>query len=132
MSTDIFEGRIRGAVGDLPDLSLFPKRLGETMANANITQSELGRRVGVDRSTVNRWLGGALPEITKIREVAAILHVSPRWLIGMSESDSPDVAAELHALRQRVAELTKENERLAAVERRIHDALRVDAPRRKR
>lgn len=68
------------------------------MARANLNQSTLARRIGVDRSTVSQLLkgGGArLPNAQVVGECAAALGVSADWLLSLS--DRPETAATLLA-----------------------------------
>ncbi|GHE04849.1 XRE family transcriptional regulator [Allgaiera indica] len=68
------------------------------MAEKGVSQSALGRIVGVDRSTVSQLLGGAqarLPNAQVAAECAAALGVSADWLLGLS--DRPERIADLLA-----------------------------------
>lgn len=77
---------------------LFRARLAAAMAEKGVTQSALGRIVGVDRSTVSQLLGGAggrLPNAQVAAECAAALGISADWLLGLS--DRPEQIADLLA-----------------------------------
>ncbi len=77
---------------------LFRTRLAAAMAEKGVSQSALGRVVGVDRSTVSQLLGGAqarLPNAQVAAECAAALGVSADWLLGLS--DRPERIADLLA-----------------------------------
>lgn len=77
---------------------LFRDRLRLAMARAEVTQSALSRRAGVDRSTLSQLLkdqGARLPNAQLVAECAAALGVSADWLLGLSER--PEQAADLVA-----------------------------------
>lgn len=77
---------------------LFRIRLAAAMAEKGVSQSALGRAVGVDRSTVSQLLSGAgarLPNAQVAAECAAHLGVSADWLLGLS--DRPERIADILA-----------------------------------
>jgi transcriptional regulator with XRE-family HTH domain len=77
---------------------LFRDRLQTAMTLAEMTQSALSRRAGVDRSTLSQLLkdqGARLPNAQLVAECAAALGVSADWLLGLS--DRPEQAADLVA-----------------------------------
>ncbi len=77
---------------------LFRERLQAAMAQADVNQSQLARRAGVDRSTLSQLLkdkGARLPNAQLVAECAAVLGVSADWLLGLS--DRPEQAADLVA-----------------------------------
>ena len=77
---------------------LFRDRLITAMAQANMTQSAVARRAGVDRSTLSQLLkdtGARLPNAQLVAECAAALGVSADWLLGLS--DRPESAVDLVA-----------------------------------
>jgi transcriptional regulator with XRE-family HTH domain len=77
---------------------LFRRRLVKAMQDRALTQSELARRIGVDRSTVSQLLasdGTRLPNAQVVAECAVALGVSGDWLLGLS--DLPEQAADLLA-----------------------------------
>ncbi len=67
---------------------LFRLRLAEAMQRSEVNQSQLARRVGVDRSTVSQLLdpgSSRLPNAQIAAECAAGLGVSCDWLLGLTE-----------------------------------------------
>ena len=77
---------------------LFRDRLSRAMAEKEISQSGLARRVGVDRSTISQLLtgqGARLPNAQVVAECAAALGVSADWLLGLTER--PERLADLLA-----------------------------------
>jgi transcriptional regulator with XRE-family HTH domain len=84
---------------------LFRARLAEGMAQAGVSQAELARRIGVDRSTVSQILAGAtarLPNAQVAAECATALGVSADWLLGLSAR--PERAADLIAAAMSMTE----------------------------
>lgn len=70
------------------------QRISELRNRFGITQSELARRLGVTRSSVNAWeLGFATPQLKHIVEMSKIfgttvdeiLNVSPKVIIDVSD-----------------------------------------------
>ena len=70
------------------------QRISELRTQFGITQSELAKRLGVTRSSVNAWeLGFATPQLKHIVEMSkifgttvdGILNVSPKVIIDISE-----------------------------------------------
>jgi len=84
---------------------LFRDRLVQAMAQGGVSQADLSRRVGVDRSTVSQLLAGGsarLPNAQVAAECAAALGVSADWLLGLS--DRPERAADLIAAAMSMTE----------------------------
>ena len=70
------------------------QRIGELRTRFGITQSELAKRLGVTRSSVNAWeLGFATPQLKHIVEMSKIfgttvdeiLNTSPKVMIDITE-----------------------------------------------
>lgn len=60
------------------------KRIKEAMELRGMSQSELARAAGIDKSSLSRYLSGAYsPKQSSIGKIAQALHVSPAWMIGM-------------------------------------------------
>ena len=73
--------------------ALFRSRLLQGLAERGLSQSELTRSVGVDRSTISQLLGGAgarLPNAQIVAECAAALGVSADWLLGLTDRESAE------------------------------------------
>lgn len=76
--------------------ALFRARLGQAMAQAGLTQADLARASGTDRSTISQLLaahGTRLPNAQVVAECARALSVSADWLLGLS--DRPERGADL-------------------------------------
>ncbi len=70
---------------------VFRARLAEAMAARGITQSELARQTGVDRSTISALLhaGTRLPNAQLAADCARALGISADWLLGLSGRPEP-------------------------------------------
>lgn len=76
----------------------FRQRLSAALQTEGLSQSELARRIGVDRSTISQLLtgqGARLPNAQVVGECAAALGVSADWLLSLS--DRPETATHLLA-----------------------------------
>ena len=76
---------------------LFRTRLSEAMVAKRLTQAELARRCGVDRSTISALLqpGTRMPNAQLAADCARALGISADWLLGLS--GRPEPIAELMA-----------------------------------
>ena len=77
---------------DKRDLApLFRTRLAEAMAARNLSQAELARQTGVDRSTISALLqpGTRMPNAQLAADSARALGVSADWLLGLSGRPEP-------------------------------------------
>ena len=60
------------------------KRIREAMDLRGMSQAELARAAGIDKSSLSRYLSGEYaPKQRAIGKIAQALHVSPAWMIGM-------------------------------------------------
>ena len=69
------------------------------MTEKSVSQADLARQVGVDRSTISQLLsdsGARLPNAQVVAECAAALDVSADWLLGLT--DRPERLAEVLAM----------------------------------
>lgn len=58
----------------------------------NMTQSDLARRIGITRSSINAWeMGISVPSTQYIVELAAIFGVSTDYLLNVSSTATVDV-----------------------------------------
>jgi len=73
----------------------------------HLTLEEVARRVGVSRTTVQRWEKGVLqnPGRDKIAALAAALQVSPEYLLGWTEDPGLQMEQDLASA---TADLTPE------------------------
>ena len=80
----------------------FIKQLRESRG---LTQTELARRLGITRSSVNSWeMGISSPSTKYIIELARIFHVSTDYLLGIDSSSALNTAGlpeeDIHFLHQ--------------------------------
>jgi transcriptional regulator with XRE-family HTH domain len=70
---------------------VFRARLAEAMAARGVTQAELARQTGVDRSTISALLqpGIRLPNAQLAADCARALGISADWLLGLSGRPEP-------------------------------------------
>ena len=72
------------------------------------TQTELAKRLGITRSSVNAWeMGISVPSTQYIVELATIFKVSTDYLLGVKSTSTVDVAGLSDADIQIVYELIK-------------------------
>lgn len=71
--------------------ALFRSRLAQAMAGAGITQAQLARSAGLDRSTISALLspGTRLPNAQAAADCAQSLGVSTDWLMGLTDLPTP-------------------------------------------
>lgn len=72
-----------------------------------LTLEDIATRVGVSRATVLRWETGEIKNLgrNRIASLAAVLQVSPEYLLGWSEDPATKMGEDL---AQAVADLTAE------------------------
>jgi transcriptional regulator with XRE-family HTH domain len=70
---------------------LFRTRLAEAMASRKLSQADLARQTGVDRSTISALLqpGTRLPNAQLAADCARVLGISADWLLGLSVRPEP-------------------------------------------
>lgn len=57
------------------------------------TQSDLARKLGMTRSSVNAWeMGISVPSTAYLVELARLFHVSTDYLLGLKQNASIDVS----------------------------------------
>ncbi len=69
--------------------SIFAERLRMTLALRDLTQTELGRRIGRQQRTVSDWCAAnTLPNADDILACARELNVATDWLLGRVDHPS--------------------------------------------
>lgn len=60
------------------------KKIKQARLNQNLTQQELGSKLGMNKSTIQRYETGKIDKIKLpiLESIAEFLNVSPEWLIG--------------------------------------------------
>ncbi len=72
----------------------FKSRLALVMAEKNIKAAELSRRTGISKPRLSQYKNGVyVPKADAICAMARVLGVSEAYLLGNSDSPSPDIAA---------------------------------------
>ncbi|WP_449451806.1 helix-turn-helix domain-containing protein [Streptococcus suis] len=68
-------------------ISLLPSRLKELRLQHNLTQAQLGEKVGVKQNTFTNWENGKrTPSIEDIIKLSILLDVSIDYLLGLTDS----------------------------------------------
>lgn len=103
-------------------------RIKQKRTEKNITQDDLAKNLGLNKSTIQRYETGKIKavKLPVIEAMARMLHVNPAWLIGKSEEETPSYSVHLdsksqellnnynklndlgqHEVRKRASELTE-------------------------
>lgn len=113
-----------------PDAATFGDRVAGAREAAGMTQSQLARRLGVKKATLQGWEQDlSEPRANKLSMMAGLLNVSIMWLLtgegdGMSEpaSDAPleaEFSGILAEMREIRAQMRANAERTARVEKKL-------------
>ena len=107
---------------------LMGLRIKQKRTEKNITQDDLAKNLGLNKSTIQRYETGKIKavKLPVIEAMARMLHVNPAWLIGKSEEETPSYSVHLdsksqellnnynklndlgqHEVRKRASELTE-------------------------
>ena len=67
----------------------------------NMSQEELGRRVGVQRAAINKYEKGTVENIPlkTIEKIAQVFEVSPTYIVGWNNKESNPLSAEVKVLQ---------------------------------
>jgi transcriptional regulator with XRE-family HTH domain len=117
-----------------PESTTFGDRLAGAREAAGLTQAELARRLGVKTKTMRAWEEDlAEPRANRLQMLAGLLNVSLGWLLsGVGEGvpgpteevdltpDLKDILTEMRSLR---AEMARNADRLARLEKRLRKSL---------
>lgn len=69
---------------------MFPKVLTNLIEKSGYSDAEIGKRLGVNRSTISRWKSGEQsPPLPKIREIAIFFGVHPTIFVDERISELP-------------------------------------------
>ena len=76
-------------------------RIKELRLISEMSQEELGRRVGVQRAAIQKYEKGTVSNIPlqTIEKIARVFDVSPTYLVGWSEEPSNPLAAEVRIIQ---------------------------------
>ena len=77
------------------------ERIKELRKIANLSQEELGRRVGLQRAAINKYERGMVTNIplTVIEKLAQVLDVSPTYIVGWDDSSPNPLSTEVKILQ---------------------------------
>lgn len=119
-----------------PDAATFGDRLAAAREQAQMSQAQMARRLGVKASTLRGWEQDlAEPRANRLSMMAGLLNVSMMWLInGEGEGlDAPngddalvdaDVAAVLREMRDLRVTMSRSADQLARLEKRLRILLK--------
>ena len=114
------------------DVATFGDRLEAARRNANLSQRELAKHIGIKNSTLQNWEDDVTePRANKLNTLAGMLNVSLMWLIngegdGLEASDENSVsetnlAAALIEIRELRVQMMHSANRLAKLEKRLRN-----------
>lgn len=74
-------------------MSLMSARIHAKRLEHKLTMEELGSKVGVSKSTVNKWEKGQIENIkrTTIHKLAIALECDPVWLMGIDTASTENI-----------------------------------------
>lgn len=105
----------------MKDLYIIKDRLNEALRLRNMTPRQLADKSGLYFTTIYRYLNGdRIPKTDSIEKMAAVLRVSPSWLLGydapMTDKLEPDIIIEQDELTVIIEQLTpQDKETLKAI-----------------
>ena len=114
------------------DVATFGDRLEAARRNANLSQRELAKHIGIKNSTLQNWEDDVTePRANKLNTLAGMLNVSLMWLIngegdGLEGSDENSVSdanldAALIEIRELRVQMMHSANRLAKLEKRLRN-----------
>ncbi|MBD0865137.1 MAG: helix-turn-helix transcriptional regulator [Rhodobacteraceae bacterium] len=120
-----------------PDAATFGDRVAGAREQAGMTQTELAKRLGVKKSTLNGWEQDlSEPRANKLQMMAGMLNVSITWLltgegegsalpadVGLADETPGDLSQILRDLQGIRVELRAVTERTAKLEKRLRNAI---------
>lgn len=118
-----------------PDSATFGDRLAAAREAARLTQSDLSRALGVQKTTLVKWENDqAEPRANKLQMTAGLLGVSISWLLTgegdgappPDDANDPDLGSILSELRDLRVSMRSNADRAARLEKRIREAMRTD------
>lgn len=71
-------------------------RIRQKRIECNLSQEELGEKLGVKKSAISKMERGEIKTIDRdhVSKMASIFHVSPSWLMGFEPSDAVTLSYE--------------------------------------
>lgn len=94
------------------------QRINTLRQSLGLTLEDIGKSVGVGKSTVRKWETGQIANMRrdKIAKLADALHVSPAYLMGWKENPAPLSESEANAEKPAAetgSELSEDAQRIA-------------------
>ena len=94
----------------------FGSTLKQLRKNRNLTQKELGLKVGLSKAVISKYeTGMGYPTFDVLIEIARYFGVTTDYLLGVSGSKTINVSAltneQTHIIQQLVSEFTKANKK---------------------
>jgi transcriptional regulator with XRE-family HTH domain len=85
----------------IPMENLIGERIKYLRSLANMSQEELGNRVGVQRAAINKYEKGSVTNIpiATIEKIATVFNVSPTYIVGWSGNEGNPLAVEVKLLQ---------------------------------
>ena len=76
-------------------------KIKELRILADMSQEELGRRVGVQRAAINKYEKGSVTNIplSTIEKIANVFNVSPTYIVGWNDEGGDPLAVEVKVLQ---------------------------------
>jgi transcriptional regulator with XRE-family HTH domain len=76
-------------------------RIKELRLLTDMSQEELGRRVGVQRAAINKYEKGSVTNIpiTTVEKIASVFNVSPTYILGWNGDTGEPLALEVKVLQ---------------------------------
>lgn len=91
-----------------PDTDTLGNRILRARESSGLTSSQLARRLGVKKSTVDGWESDrSEPRANHLIRIAGMLGVSPAWILGGVGDAPPDdvVSAEIRIIRHQLEQI---------------------------
>ena len=94
----------------------FGSTLKQLRKNRNLTQKELGLKIGLSKAVISKYeTGMGYPTFDVLIEIARYFGVTTDYLLGVSGSKTINVSAltneQTHIIQQLVSEFTKANKK---------------------
>ena len=81
--------------------NIIGERIKYLRTLADMSQEELGNRVGVQRAAINKYEKGSVTNIpiATIEKIAVVFDVSPTYLVGWNDTSTNALAAEVKIIQ---------------------------------
>ncbi len=93
---------------------MIADRIKKLREDKRMTQTELAKKLGITRSSVNAWeMGISVPSTQYVVELAGIFKISTDYLLGVATSSSVNVAGlteeDIHLVYEVISYLREKN-----------------------